>query len=131
MDLSLTDQIEKASSIKIITNQTSEVFQKGNEKFESIMSDFLEGTKCSHEMPAFGVSINDLTLKDMQSGEWIEFAFDKENIYMGMPYEKILIKLSKGDCGANLIRFTKENGYTGRCFYLDNISLDKLLDNFE
>ena len=36
-----------------------------------------------------------------------------------MPFEKLLVQVGKEYYGFNLIRYTSERGYDGRCFYLD------------
>ena len=68
-------------------------------------------------MPAFGVSIDDLTREDMKSGVWIELCFDERNLFEAMDFEGLLIRVEEGAHGFNLIR--RNNGkYEGRCFYL-------------
>ena len=78
----------------------------------------------AHEMPAYGVSLNDETTKAMKSGVWAEFSFGRELSSGGMPYEKLLINVEPEWTGFNLIRYTAKHGYDGRCFYYDLVSKD-------
>ena len=82
-------------------------------------------------MPAFGVSIDELTREDMKNGLWIELCFDGVQSFEAMDFEGLLIKVEKDFHGFNLIR--RNNGkYDGRCFYLSlQNSMDKLYEEIE
>lgn len=96
--------------------------------YNEIISSWTDMTKGAHEMPAYGVSLDRETRKVMQSGVWVEFVFGQKLEYNGMPFENLLINVEKNFCGFNLIRYTAEHGYDGRCFYLD--ILNKNMDSF-
>ena len=76
----------------------------------------------AHQMPAFGVSINEYTVQEMKKGKWLEFVFPEQTECDGMPFERLLINVQKEGYGFNLIRYNAEQGYDGRCFYLDLVN---------
>lgn len=78
----------------------------------------------SHEMPAFGVSLDTETRQELNNGTWIEFCFDTVTTYNDMPFDKLLIKVSPDDAGFNIIRH-HDGMYEGRCYY---ISLEKNME---
>ena len=39
-----------------------------------------------------------------------------------MPFEKLLVEVGKEFYGFNIIRYTSERGYDGRCFYIDLVN---------
>ena len=117
-NLSIINFMPFANSIDIINENTTTSYQRDSDEFNKIIQAFFNVTKDSREMPAFGVSIHEETIKDMQSGLFIQFNFDGEQIYNNMPFESLLIKISPDLQGFNLIRKTQDK-YQGRCFYLD------------
>lgn len=124
----LTDCFDISSKLIIRINNQQTFLNKGDDKFESIINSLKNTTKHSHEMPAFGVSIDDETRKEIVKGVWIELIFDGTYDYNEMPFESLLIKVDKDDYGFNLIR--KNNGkYEGRCFYISlNNSMRQLYE---
>lgn len=113
---------EYAEKINVYDNGTKTVYSAGEEKFNGIMGEWNAMIASSHQMPAFGVSINDLTFSEMGSGLWVEFDFGKELVCCEMPFEKLLVKVGKEYSGFNLVRYTQKYGYDGRCFYLDLVN---------
>ena len=77
----------------------------------------------SREMPAFGVSLHNETVKAMKVGLWIELCFDNKYLHNGMEFEKLLINVENSSTGINLIRYNSGK-YEGRCFYIDLIDVD-------
>lgn len=93
------------------------VFEKGNDKFEKILSSLLKVLVDSHEMPAYCVSLDEETRKEKKNGVWIEFVFDENCKHEGMDFESLLLKVEKDNFAMNLIR--KFDGkFEGRCFHL-------------
>lgn len=115
---------EKADCIKVYTAGDIKSYKSGTEEYSGIISCWYEMIEHAYEMPAFGVSLNNETLEAMNSGRWIEFEFDKKQEYNGMPFEKLLIQVESVFKGFNLIRFNRENGYSGRCFYFNLVDRD-------
>ena len=97
-------------------------YNSGTDNYNTILS----GWKCiiegAHQMPAFGVSIDRLTREELKKGLWVEFDFEKELKVWEMPFEKLLVNINKDFFGFNIIRYTAEYGYDGRCFYLDLVN---------
>ena len=84
-------------------------------QIDQLFSDAIEK---SYSMPAFAVSIDNLTKKSMKSGLWIEFVFDKTMAASEMPFDSLLINITKDCHGINLIR-GNDGIFEGRCYYLD------------
>ena len=122
----LVDSFDKVAEMVVTIENVETKLEKGNDKYEEIMLALKEITHNSHEMPAFGVSIDNLTREEMAKGTWLELNFDTTCKLEGMDFDGLLIKVEKGWHGFNLIR--KNNGkYDGRCFYLSlENSMDKL-----
>ena len=123
---SITDSFDSSVQMVITIENMTTTLEEGDDKFEKILNSLKEITKHSHDMPAFGVSLDDLTREEMQTGMWLELIFDKTYSFNDMPFESLLIKVDKDAYGFNLIR--KHNGnYEGRCFYLSiQESMNKL-----
>ena len=119
IDVNLVDIVDEAQTITVYNDGEALKYNCGEQAFDSIVTAWHEMTDGSHEMPAFGVSLNSETVKAMSVGVWVEFAFAKQLEYNGMPFEKLLINVQKSFTGFNIIRYTSERGYDGRCFYLD------------
>ena len=130
ISVNLDNAFESAETINVYNEGAIETYESNSKQFDEILVCWTNMISCVHLMPAFGVSLNDLTLKAVQSGLWIEFDFAKQLESEGMPYEKLLIQVSKGNCGFNLIRYNSVGGYDGRCFYYDlnGKNMDELYD---
>lgn len=122
----LTDSFRVANKMIVSFSGTDYVFEKGNDKFEKVILALEKIVVDSHEMPAFGVSLDEETRKEKNKGIWIELLFDSPCKHDGMDFESLLIKVEKEDYAFNLIR--KYNGkYEGRCFHLSLASSTKQL----
>lgn len=100
--------------------------QKEQNKIDNLFSEAIED---SFSMPAFAVSLDNLTKEEMKSGLWLEFVFDKTMSINEMPFDSLLVNVNKDQYGINLIR-GNDGLYEGRCFYLDlrGKNLDELYD---
>ena len=110
--------IKKAVSVLVYRDGAVHEFSAGSKEFALLLSVWERMTEKALPMPAFGVSIDDLTRRERSAGVWVEFCFDRERECDGMPFEKLLVKVLPEYCGFNLIRCCG-GAYTGRCFYLD------------
>lgn len=107
----------EATSIVLFNDGSKTIFNKGDDKYEMLIDSLLKISKDAHDMPAFGVSLDEETRKALSKGFWIELVFDGEHEFNEMPFESLLIGVEPEFSGFNLIR--KVNGkYDGRCFYL-------------
>lgn len=124
----LIDSFGHYQSLIVTINNEQVELEKGDDKAEKIIQTLVKITEHSHEMPAFGVSIDNLTREDMKQGLWVELRFDNVCRYEGMDFEGLLINVGNNDFGFNLIRMN--NGiYDGRCFYLSLSQSTKELYN--
>jgi len=114
---SLYDLIEQIESFEILQDSKKENVLKTNNKFEKIKNSLSSIFKDSILIPAFGVSLHELTLKEMQSGNWLQINFSTTQEKNGLPFNSLLIKLEHTS-GFNLIRLYN-NKYDGRCLYLN------------
>lgn len=118
----LYEAFDYSDSINVYDEGSVVSYGKGQDRFEEILSGFTTLIDGAHDMPAFGVSINSLTTKEMKKGLWVEFGFDGQYESNGMPYEKLLINVQKSFSGFNIIRYNSGCGYDGRCFYYDLVN---------
>ena len=130
IDIELDKAFYKAESINIYNGGEVTNYAANQKPFEDILAVWNNMIDGAHQMPAYGVSLNRETLKAIKSGLWVEFVFDGVYENGGMPFEKLLIQVEKSFTGFNLIRYTTEYGYDGRCFYYDlvNKNMDNLYD---
>ncbi|MDE6000759.1 MAG: hypothetical protein K2N33_05445 [Clostridia bacterium] len=130
IDIDLYKVFDKTESINVYNDGEVNNYVANQKQFEEILISWNNMIDGAHEMPAYGVSLNRETLKALNSGLWVEFVFDGVYESNGMPYEKLLIQVEKAFTGFNLIRYSTEYGYDGRCFYYDlaNRNMDNLYD---
>ena len=115
---SITNYFSKATAITVIHNGTKSSYLKGDDKFEEILSALNKITASSHDMPAYGVSLDKDTKKAIESGLWLELKFKKAETFNELPFESLLFEINESYQGFNLIR-KNNNTYDGRCFYLN------------
>lgn len=119
----LIDTIEYISNFKIIKDNRIENIEPSSKKFEHIKENLTTLFSNSRLMPALGVSINSLTLEELQKDTWLEIEFSKTLIKNDLLFDALLIKLEETG-GITIIR-KLNNQYSGRCLYLD---LEKTTD---
>lgn len=114
----IQESIERCSEIMIYRDGVPTACRSGEPCFLKILNTWKEMTAEAIQMPAFGVSIDNLTRKEMTKGIWVEFKFQKDSEFDGMPFQRLLVSVKPENTGFNLIRYW-DGGYNGRCFYLD------------
>ena len=119
----IQDCFKDSTKIEVFIDNNSSIYTKNELNFTTILSEFEDMINNSHQMPAFGVSLDDLTRQEMQKGIWIEFTFDKTCYNSDMPFDSLLINIQSDFTGFNIIR-KYQNKYDGRCFYIDLIDKD-------
>ena len=113
----IVDTFNKIECIELFKNGKSEKFNPDSPQFEELIKKLNEVFSCGHLAPAFGVSLHDLTVKEMQNGDWIKLHYSEELEKNGLPFTALLFK-KENVYGTNLIR--EYNGkYDGRCIYMD------------
>ena len=110
--------------IKLINNGEVFVYNKGDEEYFSILYEFEKMIEGSHQMPAFGVSIDEDTKEKLNEGLWVEFVFDGIHVNDDLPFESLLIEIESEYSGFNVIRGYKGK-YEGRCFYINLVEKTK------
>ena len=107
------------TGVNVYIDGETAVYPVGSEKVNDICAEWNAMLDGAHNMPAFGVSLHHETVKQRQKGVWAEFEFDKQYSSNGMPYEKLLVAVNPEWSGFNIIRYSAQRGYDGRCFYYD------------
>lgn len=116
--MEIVKTVKEAKDVVIYKEGQLYKFMRGTEEYRRVMESWEKMTGNALEMPAFGVSIDEHTRKELKMGLWVEFLFGEENSAQGMPFEKLLICCQENFHGFNLIRYS-DGKYFGRCFYLD------------
>ena len=119
VEMNLSNIVESAESINVYNDGNIISFTEKEKTFDVLVEGWQDLLDNSHEMPAFGVSLNRHTTEEMKKGLWIEFVFEKQIFYNEMPFEKLLVKVEKLWQGFNIIRYNASSGYDGRCYYVD------------
>lgn len=119
----IQDCFKDSTSIELIIDNQKSNFSKTDENYKQILSTFETMINSSHQAPAFGVSLDNLTRKEMENGVWLEFNFDSTCLNSEMPFDSLLINVQSDFNGFNIIR-KYQNKYDGRCFYLNLIDSD-------
>lgn len=119
VEMNLSNIVESAESINVYNDGNIISFTEKEKTFDVLVEGWQDLLDNSHEMPAFGVSLNRHTTEEMKKGLWVEFVFEKQIFYNEMPFEKLLVKVEKLWQGFNIIRYNASGGYDGRCYYVD------------
>ena len=114
----LTDAVQTAGRIIVIADGREHCFEKGDAAFRAIIKAWNEMTATAIRMPAFGVSIDELTRREMKQGLWTEFRYEKETSCAGMAFDRLFVCVKEEFRGFNVVRHVQEK-YQGRCFYVD------------
>lgn len=114
----LTDAVQTAGRIIVIADGREHCFEKDDVAFQAIIKAWDEMTATAIRMPAFGVSIDELTRREMKQGLWTEFRYEKETSCAGMAFDRLLVCVKEEFRGFNVVRHVQEK-YQGRCFYVD------------
>ena len=114
----IKDIIQEAKGVAVFLHGQKIIFPRESESFRTIFSAWNNMTAGANQMPAFGVSLDELTRQKLSEGLWVEFYFKKGCFCAEMPFDRLLIEVVDTFRGFNLIRHT-EGKYQGRCFYLD------------
>lgn len=118
----ISDAFDYAEKIIVYNSDEKTEYPICTIGYSAILESWNKMIEGAHPMPAFGVSIDAETEKEKKKGLWVEFVFKEQMECYGLPFEKLLISVEKSFCGFNLIRYTKEYKYFGRCFYLDLVN---------
>ena len=126
--MEIQNVFKEAENINVYNDGVKVTYSAGGEDYKKILDCWNNAIEGSHQMPAFGVSLDRQTKEALNSGLWVEFCFAHQMQRSDMPFEKLLVNVNKGTYGFNIIRYTSKCGYDGRCYYLDLVG--KNLDGF-
>ena len=119
IEMKLNDIIASSESINVYNEGKMTAYRPDEMPYNKIVEGWMILTESVREMPAFGVSLNDETIKARNSGLWVEFVFDKQYTHSSMTFEKLLVKVEKEWQGFNIVRYNTQGGYNGRCYFFD------------
>ncbi len=115
------DSIDKyfgySNSVITYTDGTAIEYKSGTEKYGEIIALLEEICEGSREMPAYGVSLNEETKKEMKNGVWLELVYLTPQAHSDMPFDSLLIWVQPHFQGFDLIRGQKGK-YEGKCFHI-------------
>lgn len=114
--MSLVDYFSAASSVYVIVDGAEQKCSPEQTKQIVACLEKMLTAEGAYEMPAFGVSIHNLTVQEMQKGYWVKFVFEKEQEHNCMPFTELVFQVNPTHYGFNMIRKV-EGLYQGRCFY--------------
>ena len=107
---------EGYSTIQIYRDGTQiELSEENKNKFDEIFCSSIEG---AIQKPAYGVITNDILQEQLKQGIWIKFTFSQTIIKSQMPFDELIINITKDSSGLNIYR-GNDGVFEGRCFYLD------------
>ena len=114
-DINIGNVIAVASSV--VVYKDGNVTKQQRAEKQQIINEFEKLLKTGHEMPAFGVALNEDVQAQKQNGLFVEFCFNEMIEYNEMPFCRLLIQIKPEDCGFNIIRY-HDAKYEGRCYYV-------------
>lgn len=123
------ESINNCKEIEIIIDNEKTTYQSTDNEYDKILNELDKMLENSHEMPAFGVSLDNDTKEAKKTGVWIELKYSETYSHNEMTFDSLLIEVEKDWGGFNIIRGNKGN-YEGRCFYinLNKNNMDNLYD---
>lgn len=124
MQIELEKITEYADGVIVYADGRQTVYPVGGDEFKEICAEWNAMIDGAHQMPAYGVSLNAETVRALKEGIWVEFTFPRLFSSNGMPFEKLLVNVQPSWSGFNIVRYTVERGYDGRCFYYDLVGKD-------
>ncbi len=125
----IQESLKQVESLVVFENGIQTELKNSQPKFADILEKISQIFASSRIMPAFAVSLHDLTVQDMKTDSWIKLNFSTGQTINELPFDSLLFRLD--DCfGFNIIRET-DGKFQGRCIYLDldeKTDLRKILD---
>mgnify|MGYP001070700145 CR=1 FL=1 len=122
--MELEEIIKNCNCICLYLDGEKTYFEKNSPAYNDIMNAWEDMTNNAIQMPAFGVSINAMTVENMRKGLWFEMLFNSKQQDEGMPFVRLLVNVVNDFSGFNIIRYLPEEGYQGRCFYFQLMGCD-------
>ena len=120
--IDLNSITQYANCVNVYIEGEQQIYPVGAEKFDEICAQWNAMIDSARIMPAFGVSLHNETIGEMKKGVWVEFGFNGQYSSNGMSYEKLLVAVRPDWRAFNIVRYTAERGYDGRCFHYDLVT---------
>ena len=117
--MQLQQVFSQAEQIVISNEGEREVYPAGSAPFKEICARWSAMLSNSIVMPAYGVSLDNITREAVKKGVWAEFVFSKQLKINELPFERLLVEVKPDYMGFNVVRYNSDGGYAGRCFYID------------
>lgn len=125
--IDLNNITQYAKAVNVYIEGDKQIYPVGEDNFNKICVQWNAMLESAHIMPAFGVSLHNETVREMKKGVWMEFDFDGQYSSNGMSYEKLLVAVRPEWMAFNIVRYTSERGYDGRCFHY-NLGTENMSD---
>ncbi len=122
----IVNTFEDIVSIDIYRDGVSSTLDMKSAEFKEMLEKLTTTFSNGRLMPALGVSIHNLTVKEMKTGDWMKLNFSHEHEKNGLPFTSLLFRVEDG-YGMNLIR-ENNNKFDGRCIYIDFTELANISD---
>ena len=122
-EIDIISALPFSSEIVLSYNSSQTNYTYETKEYNEILHSFISMAQGGHQMPAFGVAINEEVETEKQQGMFVEFIFNTTQLFNDMPFDALLVQVEPDWSGFNLIRKT-EGKYQGRCFYY-NLQQDK------
>ncbi len=90
----ISEVFDSAEQINLYNEGKKTSYSSVDGNYEVILECWNNTINGALEMPAYGVSLNNLTVQEMQKNLWLEFDFGKRLEHNEMPFEKLLDRKS-------------------------------------
>ncbi|MGN0961893.1 MAG: hypothetical protein ACI4PF_06840 [Christensenellales bacterium] len=117
-EMELNDCLKVVDKIKVYNEGKIDTLLISDNEYSLILNEIEYMLEDAREMPAFGVSLDDYTRRELKNGLWVELLFKNQLTHNGMSFESLLVNVVPDYSGFNIIRKYKDK-YEGRCFYID------------
>ena len=116
--INIQDSFKDSSYVEISYNGNSVFYYKGTHEYNCLLFEFEQILYNSYQVPALGVSLDEMVKEERKKDLWVEFNFNDLGYNSEMPFEALLVKIENDAKGFNVIR--KYDGkYDGRNFYIN------------
>lgn len=106
-----------ATQMIVYHDGVATTYDQGDAGYIAILAALDTMAQGSHEMPAFGVSLDTETRQARNSGLWLELIFDGTQSFHNFHFDSLLFAVQPDHQGFNLMR-QLDGRYEGRCLYL-------------
>jgi len=123
------EAIKGCEKVEIVVDNITTVVDNGSDNYTQIFDELDKMLNNAHEMPAFGVSLDNEVNEALKTGVWLKLIYSDTITYNEMTFDTLLIEVQKNWNGFNIHR--GNNGiFEGRCYYisLTDTNMDNLYE---